>query len=224
MATVEGRISHAPMTGEEKKVIFASSLGTVFEWYDFYLAGSLAVYHQQDVFLRGQPDGRLHLHPARLRGRLRGASVRRDRVRAARRHGRAQVHVPRDDRDHGPVDLRDRLPARLRVDRDRRAGDLHRDAAVAGPGARRRIRRRGDLRRRTRAREQARRVDRVDPDDGHARPVRLAARDPGGAHVDRRRNVRGVGLAHAVHRFDRAARRFRCGSGCNCTSRRCSSA
>lgn len=31
-----------PMTGEEKKVIFASSLGTVFEWYDFYLYGSLA--------------------------------------------------------------------------------------------------------------------------------------------------------------------------------------
>ena len=34
--------STAPMTGEEKKVIFASSLGTVFEWYDFYLYGSLA--------------------------------------------------------------------------------------------------------------------------------------------------------------------------------------
>jgi len=31
------------MTREEKKVIFASSLGTVFEWYDFYLYGSLAV-------------------------------------------------------------------------------------------------------------------------------------------------------------------------------------
>ena len=31
-----------PMTGEERKVIFASSLGTVFEWYDFYLYGSLA--------------------------------------------------------------------------------------------------------------------------------------------------------------------------------------
>jgi hypothetical protein len=27
------------MTREEKKVIFASSLGTVFEWYDFYLYG-----------------------------------------------------------------------------------------------------------------------------------------------------------------------------------------
>jgi Sugar (and other) transporter len=31
-----------PMTREEKKVIFASSLGTVFEWYDFYLYGSLS--------------------------------------------------------------------------------------------------------------------------------------------------------------------------------------
>ena len=31
------------MTSDEKKVILASSLGTVFEWYDFYLYGSLAV-------------------------------------------------------------------------------------------------------------------------------------------------------------------------------------
>ncbi len=30
------------MTAEERKVIVASSLGTVFEWYDFYLYGSLA--------------------------------------------------------------------------------------------------------------------------------------------------------------------------------------
>jgi hypothetical protein len=35
-------IASAPMTREEKKVIFASSLGTVFEWYDFYLYGALA--------------------------------------------------------------------------------------------------------------------------------------------------------------------------------------
>ncbi|MBW8298801.1 MAG: MFS transporter, partial [Hydrogenophaga sp.] len=32
------------MTAEERKVIFASSLGTVFEWYEFYLYGSLALY------------------------------------------------------------------------------------------------------------------------------------------------------------------------------------
>lgn len=30
------------MSREERKVILASSLGTVFEWYDFYLYGSLA--------------------------------------------------------------------------------------------------------------------------------------------------------------------------------------
>ncbi|HUH49423.1 MAG TPA: MFS transporter [Mycoplana sp.] len=42
-ATADGAKTR-PMTREEKKVIFASSLGTVFEWYDFYLYGSLAVY------------------------------------------------------------------------------------------------------------------------------------------------------------------------------------
>ena len=31
-----------PMSKEERKVILASSLGTIFEWYDFYLAGALA--------------------------------------------------------------------------------------------------------------------------------------------------------------------------------------
>jgi MFS family permease len=31
----------APMTREERLVIFASSLGTIFEWYDFYLFGVL---------------------------------------------------------------------------------------------------------------------------------------------------------------------------------------
>ncbi|MEA3116832.1 MAG: hypothetical protein QOI13_102 [Paraburkholderia sp.] len=50
MATVGGHISHAPMTSDEKRVIFASSLGTVFEWYDFYLAGSLAVYISRTFF------------------------------------------------------------------------------------------------------------------------------------------------------------------------------
>src|SRR6478735_6442941 len=43
IASVDGTKA-GPMTGEEKKVIFASSLGTVFEWYDFYLYGSLATY------------------------------------------------------------------------------------------------------------------------------------------------------------------------------------
>ena len=44
------KIKDAPMTAEERKVIFASSLGTVFEWYDFYLYGSLAAIIAKQFF------------------------------------------------------------------------------------------------------------------------------------------------------------------------------
>ena len=46
MATAAAR----PMSAGEKKVIFASSLGTVFEWYDFYLYGSLAAIIAKQFF------------------------------------------------------------------------------------------------------------------------------------------------------------------------------
>ncbi|MGE0750360.1 MAG: MFS transporter [Variibacter sp.] len=38
------------MSAEERKVIIASSAGTVFEWYDFYLAGSLAANISANFF------------------------------------------------------------------------------------------------------------------------------------------------------------------------------
>jgi MFS family permease len=41
---------NAPMTREERKVIFASSLGTLFEWYDFFLYGSLAAITSKQFF------------------------------------------------------------------------------------------------------------------------------------------------------------------------------
>jgi len=40
--TLQAGAQPRPMTRDERRVIFASSLGTVFEWYDFYLYGSLA--------------------------------------------------------------------------------------------------------------------------------------------------------------------------------------
>ena len=43
-------VAPRPMSAEEKKVIFASSLGTVFEWYDFYLYGSLAAIIAKQFF------------------------------------------------------------------------------------------------------------------------------------------------------------------------------
>lgn len=42
--------SSRPMTANERQVIFASSLGTVFEWYDFYLYGSLAAVISKQFF------------------------------------------------------------------------------------------------------------------------------------------------------------------------------
>jgi predicted MFS family arabinose efflux permease len=48
--------ANTPMTKEEKKVIFASSLGTVFEWYDFYLYGSLAVFIAKHFFSALDPS------------------------------------------------------------------------------------------------------------------------------------------------------------------------
>ena len=53
MATVQAAAQ--PMTGEERKVIFASSLGTVFEWYDFYLYGTLAAIIGKQFFSNLDP-------------------------------------------------------------------------------------------------------------------------------------------------------------------------
>ena len=44
------------ITPEERKVIFASSLGTVFEWYDFYLYGSLAAIIAKQFFSGTDPN------------------------------------------------------------------------------------------------------------------------------------------------------------------------
>ena len=55
MATIDAASTGTPprsggITKEERKVIFASSLGTVFEWYDFYLYGSLAAIIAKHFF------------------------------------------------------------------------------------------------------------------------------------------------------------------------------
>src|SRR5476649_1105885 len=44
------------MTGEERKVILASSVGTVFEWYDFYIYGTLATILAKQFFSGVEPQ------------------------------------------------------------------------------------------------------------------------------------------------------------------------
>jgi len=55
MATPQAEVpvssTGAGMTKEERMVVFASSLGTVFEWYDFYLYGSLAAIIAKHFFV-----------------------------------------------------------------------------------------------------------------------------------------------------------------------------
>ncbi|MCE5233853.1 MAG: MFS transporter, partial [Xanthomonadaceae bacterium] len=50
MATIAGAAGSGPLTTGHKRVILASSLGTVFEWYDFYLYGSLAAIIGKQFF------------------------------------------------------------------------------------------------------------------------------------------------------------------------------
>ncbi|RYD91671.1 MAG: MFS transporter, partial [Sphingomonadales bacterium] len=49
-ATDESVPTHHRASGNEKLVIAASSLGTVFEWYDFYLYGLLATFISAKFF------------------------------------------------------------------------------------------------------------------------------------------------------------------------------
>jgi MFS family permease len=54
-ATAGGNVRTGGMTAEERKVIFASSLGTVFEWYDFYIYGTLGAFLAKYFFSNVPP-------------------------------------------------------------------------------------------------------------------------------------------------------------------------
>ena len=47
------------ISSEERQVIFASSLGTVFEWYDFYLYATLAPFFAALFFPSGNDTAAL---------------------------------------------------------------------------------------------------------------------------------------------------------------------
>jgi MFS family permease len=59
MAARSDTLGSAPAVQEEKKVIFASSLGTVFEWYDFYLYATLAPFFAALFFPPGNATAAL---------------------------------------------------------------------------------------------------------------------------------------------------------------------
>ena len=58
-ATAQAAAAHPDFQPEEKRVIFASSLGTVFEWYDFYLYATLAPFFASLFFPKGNDTAAL---------------------------------------------------------------------------------------------------------------------------------------------------------------------
>ncbi len=206
-----------------KRVIFASSLGTVFEWYDFYLYGSLLGDHLQAVLLRRERHHGVHLRAAGLRRRLLRAAVRRAGVRAAGRPDRPQAHVPDHHRDHGRV--RRRWSACCRATRPsalpRRSfssccaclqglalggeyGGAATYVAEHAPDGKRGLY-----------------TSWIQTTATHG-PVPVAARDPRVPRVDEHRKFRSLGLAHSVPRCPSCCWPSRSTSACNCRNRRCS--
>src|SRR3979409_1905114 len=59
MAQTTTSARESGMTRDEKFVIFASSLGTVFEWYDFYLYATLAPFFAALFFPPGNDTAAL---------------------------------------------------------------------------------------------------------------------------------------------------------------------
>ena len=177
MATSNAR--GAGITGDERKVIFASSLGTVFEWYDFFVYGTLAAFVNKAFFSGLDPTAgyiaTLLVFAAGFFVRPFGALV----------FGRLGDMIGRKYTFLVTIVIMGLSTAvigvipDLRADRHRGADHPDPAARAAGPGARRRVRRRGDLRGRAFAAGQARRVHVVDPDHGDAGPVPVAGHHPG---------------------------------------------
>ena len=134
------------MTKDERFVILASSLGTVFEWYDFYLYGSLASIIGAQFFSAYPPATRdifaLLAFAAGFLVRPFGAIVFGRVGDIVGRKYTFLVTIMIMGLSTFIVGL---LPSAA-IDRHRGTDHPDRVAPVAGSGARRRVRRRGNLR------------------------------------------------------------------------------
>ena len=118
-----------PSAKEIRLVIAASSLGTIFEWYDFFIYGTLAASGiiGRTFFPARQRDGADAARLGGLRGRLRLPAARRGAVRLSRRQAGAQIYLPRHHHADGPRHRRGRAGARRR----RRSGLPRRSIVIA---------------------------------------------------------------------------------------------
>jgi MFS family permease len=179
----------AGMTKDERFVILASSLGTVFEWYDFYLFGSLASIIGAQFF--GVID------PATNQPMFNQAT--RD-IFALLAFAAGFIVRPFGAIVFGRVgDIVGRkytfLVTILIMGLSTFIVGILPNAATIG-----------DLCRRTCPDGQTRLLHLVHPDHGHARPVPVAAGNSVHPYGARRTRIREVGLAHSVPGLGAAAR------------------
>src|SRR5512140_2128769 len=156
-------------SAEERRVIVASSVGTVFEWYDFYLYATLAPFFATLFFPKGNATAAL--------------------LSAFVTYAAGFLVRPFGALIFGRIGGR-RVPPHVRADRLVRAGDARHPAPPAGPRPRRGIRRRRDVRRRARAGPPPRLRDELDPDDGHRRLLPRPRRHRHRPRTDEARRLR----------------------------------
>ena len=180
---------------EERRVIFASSLGTVFEWYDFYLYATLAPFFAALFFPPGNDTAALlsafATYAAGFLVRPFGAIVFGRIGDLVGRKYTFLITIMVMGASTFAVGL---LPtyASIGFMAPGAAGDA---ALAAGPGARRRVRRCRDLCRRACAEQRPRLCDQLDPDHGDARllPVAAGHRPLPRGFIDAERSSHGAG-------------------------------
>ena len=112
------------------KVILASSVGTMIEWYDFYIFGSLASILALKFYPPGKRYVCLHCLPGDVCGGVSGATVWRAVLWPNRRPGGAQVCVSGDADDYGRGNGSDRADADVQD-----GGVVFADCVDPDPGA-----------------------------------------------------------------------------------------
>ena len=119
MATVAEHHEHKPWS--MARVIIASSAGTAFEWYDFFIFGSLAPVISKVFFAGLEPTAALIAALALFAVGFAFRPLGCSHLRRHRRQARPQGRVPGDRDDDGQRDVPDRPAADLRAGRlDRR--------------------------------------------------------------------------------------------------------
>ena len=97
-------LTKSELQAKQRLVIVASSLGTIFEWYDFYLYASLAVFFAGLFFPLRESSGSNAEQFPDARGGLRCSTIWGALLWTNRRFGRPQIYLFDHDHRDGAFD------------------------------------------------------------------------------------------------------------------------